>query len=255
MSKTAKLNYVTLLGFFLYFVILLAERIISVVQTFVNGINVFANGFTSFVYITIFISFGLFLVYLVSKCRQEMKYLFRPSNELENINFRNLIIASGLILLSGMVHSEYTISGVQFASYGILIVGMLIYVINYFNSYEDKALAILSFIYIVCFSMAIPVVYQSKLDTHLAIHLIEGFGAYLLVASFTCMFIMLFSKNLKGMLSPIFIVLALAFDIPIIALEWSGSPNMFVMIFVITSSVIYLATQGYRCVKANKSNK
>lgn len=255
MSKIARLNYATLIGFFLYFIILIVERVLSVVQTFIHGVNILSNGFTMFVYLTIFASFAFFLIYLVTKCRKEMKYLFKPSNELENIDFRNLIIASGLILLSGMVHSEYTISGIQFAAYGVLIVGMIIYVINYLDSYKDQGLAIISLLYLICFSMAIPVSYPSTLQWHAAVHIVEGIGSYFLVAAFTCMFLMLFSKNIKGLLSPLFLALALAIDIPVIALEWQGNPNMFVMIFLIVSTVMYIVALGYQCVKAAKAKK
>lgn len=44
------------LSFFLYFIILIAERSISLILSFSKGINIFLNGFYTYTYILVFVS-------------------------------------------------------------------------------------------------------------------------------------------------------------------------------------------------------
>ena len=67
-----------------------------------------------------------------------------------------------MILISGMVHTEYTIPGIQFASYGALIVAMVLKTIEKTGDGGDNIFMWYSLIYSVMFSMAIPVVYKSS---------------------------------------------------------------------------------------------
>ena len=159
MKKSKKiLNYLINLSFHLYFLILIVERLISVILSFVNGINIFSGLFSTYTYMFVFVSIGAWLIYLLLKCRESIKAIFVPN---ENLPYKDLCIASGIILLSGMVHTEYTISIVQFISYGILILGILLKVI--LNNTANKAMKWLSFAYLVAFSMAIPVMYHSNI--------------------------------------------------------------------------------------------
>ena len=121
MKKTLK--YLINLSFILYFLILLTERTISVVLSFVNGINITNDLFNSYTYLLVFASLGAWLLYTLLRCLNSFKALFKSDVE---IPFKDLCIASGIILLSGMVHTEYTISIIQFVAYGILIVGILL---------------------------------------------------------------------------------------------------------------------------------
>lgn len=239
--KNIKLNYIILLSFFLYFILLFTERTISIILSFINNTNIFNNGFNAFVYITVFISLIGFIIYLLIYCRNYFSQLFKI-NKNKDVNFNKLIIASTIILLSGMVHTEYTNSILQFVSYGILIIGILLYLINNLEKYSNKLLAWFTFVYLVCFSMAIPVTYKSMLDNSVAIHIIEGISTYLLVAIFGLMFYLFFNFKLDKLLNPLIIIVTAILDSLIIGLEWKGNPNIFVMIFLIASCAIYIAS-------------
>ena len=95
------LNYVINLSFFLYFIILIAERTLSVVFSVVNNVKLYGNGYNAFTYSTIFASVLIWFIFLLIKCRPGIVALFRPKDE-ELINclpFFELSIASGILLL------------------------------------------------------------------------------------------------------------------------------------------------------------
>lgn len=237
MSKANKImTYFINLCFFLYFVILITERSMSVILSFTKGINIFSDAFHGFTYMLVFLSIGAFLIYLIIKCRDAMKALFVEGVE---INFMHLCIASGILLLSGMVHTEYTTPVIQFVSYGILIVGILLKVILSHKESKNKPVLWLSFVYLVCFSMAIPVMYQSMIELHTLFHIIEGVAVFALVGAFTYLFILIFKgENNLFKLWPI--IVAVALDAALIILRWNEEINWFVLIFIFLSLVMFI---------------
>ncbi len=244
-NKGKNLRYFINLCFFLYFVLLIAERTISVVLSLSDNINLYGNAFDGYVYSLLFLSVIGFLVLLIVKCRPNIKAIFKPS---DNLHFDWLCIAGGVLLLSGMVHTHYTISGLQFASYGVWILGILLKVISIHSKNENKALLWLSFAYLVAFSMAIPVMYHSAIEAHLFFHVLEAIGSIALVAGFTYLLLRLFNDN--GDLFPLWpIILAIVIDVPLIVLRWNEEINFFVLIFIALSTALYIVGFAYKMKK------
>lgn len=238
MGKTKRvIAYIINLTFFLYFLLLLIERVVSVSLSFANGINIFKDAFTGYVYLMVFISIFTWLVYLIIRCRPAFKALFVINDEtLSVIPFKDLCIASGILLLSGMVHTEYTISILQFVSYGVLIIGILHRVILMPNK---GVLKWLSFIYLVCFSMAIPVMYRSYIEYSILFHITEAVASISLVTLFTFMMILLFhNEDNLFMLIPVIVMTIL--DTILIVLRWKEEINWFVLIFMVLSIVMFI---------------
>ena len=244
-SNSKTLTYFINLCFFLYFVLLIAERSISVALTLSNNINLYGTAFDGYVYSLVFLSVVGFLVLLVLKCRSNIKAVFKPSGDLR---FDWLCIAGGVLLLSGMVHTHYTIPGLQFASYGIWILGILLKVISIHHKTENKVLLWLSFAYLVAFSMAIPVMYQSMIEAHVFFHILETIGSIALVGAFTYLLLRLFNDN--GDLFPLWpIILAIVVDVPLIVLRWNEEINFFVLIFIVLSAALYIVGFAYKTKK------
>ncbi len=244
-NKSKTLIYFINLCFFLYFVLLIVERSISVILSLTNNINLYGNAFDGYVYSLVFLSFIGFLALLILKCRTNIKALFKLSDDLR---FDWLCIAGGVLLLSGMVHTHYTISGLQFASYGIWILGILLKVISIHHKTENKVLLWLSFAYLVAFSMAIPVMYQSMIEAHVFFHILEAVGSIALVAAFTYLLLRLFNDN--GDLFPLWpIILAIVIDVPLIVLRWNEEINFFVLIFIALSTALYIVGFAYKTKK------
>ena len=234
-KKNKLINFLTT-SFLFYYLILIAERTISVVQSIVNGVDLFGTPFNIFTYLLVFLSIAGWLVFLLVKCRDNIKALFKPS---ENVNFKPLCIASGILLLSGMVHTEYTIPVMQFVAYGILIIGILLKVIENSKTSENKPLLWLSFVYLVAFSMAIPVMYHSNIEHYKLFHVIEGISVFTLVGLFTYLLVKIFDgSNDLFMVVPI--VAAIILDVPLIILRWNEEVNVFVLIFISLSTLLYV---------------
>ena len=235
------LNYVINLSFFLYFIILIAERILSVVLSLTHNINIYGNGYYAFTYTTVFASILFWLLFLIVKCRPAVVALFKPKEE-EVINclpFFELCIASGILLLSGMVHTEYTISGIQFSAYGILIVGILLRTIIKQATSKNKLILWLSFAYLVCFSMAVPVMYPSVMQTYKDFHAFEGGTSYILVGVFTYL-MAIFFKEEENLFIIWPVVVMLILDTILIVWRWKEEINFFVLIFASLSLIMFV---------------
>lgn len=234
--------------FFLYCFVLLAERTISVVQSIVNGVDLFGTPFNIFTYLLVFLSIAGWLVFLLVKCRDNIKALFRPN---EDVNFKPLCIASGILLLSGMVHTEYTIPAMQFVAYGILIIGILLKVIENSKTSENKPLLWLSFVYLVAFSMAIPVMYHSNIEHYKLFHVIGGISVFALVGLFTFLLLEIFNGN-NDLFMVLPIVVAIALDVPLIILRWNEEVNVFVLIFISLSTLLYVVGMIVKFIQKRK---
>lgn len=250
MTKANKINYVINLMFFLYFIVLFIERVISLSLTFINKIDIFNNFFSISVYFSIFLSLIGFLIYLAIKCRKNIKALFSLNNDA--LSFNDLIIAGGILLISGMVHSEYTISIVQFISYGFYILAIVLKVISFQNEVKNKSILYLSLIYLVSYSMAIPVTYQTFLNYNDLYHVISLITSYLLVGIFTYMTYKLFNKE-ENLFRYIYIIPAVILDTFLIAFRWKEEINVFVLIFICLSVLLFISGRIILYIKKEKN--
>ncbi|MCR5079704.1 MAG: hypothetical protein K6B65_07300 [Bacilli bacterium] len=250
-NKTKTLNYLINLSFFLYFLVLLTERILSVVLSIVNGINLYDTGFHAFVYTTTFVSIGIFFLFLISRCGENIKALFKMKNE---PRYRDLIIAAGILLVSGMVHTEYTISYLQFVSYAFWIAGIVLEVVLHMSYSNDRPLSWLSLAYVIAFSMAIPVMYQSNIEQRVAFHILEALSTLSLVMTFTYLVRRIFKgRDDAFLLPPVLLVVVL--DVILIALRWNEEINYFVLVFVSITLLLFIAGTIYKIItRRNKDN-
>lgn len=246
MTKTNKINYVINIMFFLYFLVLIVERSISLSLTFINKIDIFNSFFSISVYFSIFLSLIGFLVYLVIKCRKNIKALFSLKND--DLSFNDLIIAGGILLISGMMHSEYTLSILQFIAYGFFIFAIVLKVISIQNEVKNNGILYLSLIYLVFYSMAIPVTYQTFLDYSNIYHVISLIASYSLVGIFTYMTYRLFN-NKENLFSYLYIIPAIVLDVFLIAFRWKEKVNVFVLIFISLSVVLFIIGQIITLIK------
>lgn len=240
MKKDNKIKYAMNILFFLYFVILIAERGMSIILSFIKGVKIIGHGFNFFAYFSIILSIISFILFIIFKCNKELKALFIVNDEsIENINFYSLLKAAGLILISGMVHSEFTTSIMQFVSYGFLIVAFILQAILNQKECKNKCLLWLSTFYLISYSMAIPVIYPSLIDLHIIFHVIEGFSSFLLLGIFVHMTIVFF-KNQDSIFMYSFIIPCLVLDSVLIFMRWNEEINLFLLIFVSLSVVLFV---------------
>ncbi len=252
MKKENKIKYFMNLCFFLYFVILISERTVSVVKSIKYGVD-FLDGFDIFVYLTILLSFGGFLVYTVLKNRPAISALFTPNDTaIEKIDFTCLVKAGGILLLSGMVHSEFTAAPVQFASYGFFIVAIVLQAVLLQKEAESKSLLWLSVAYIVAFSMAIPVTYRSTLDYAILFHVIEGVVTYTLVLAFTILTLKIFNKKTDLFDLPLFLTALI--PAAFVAIR-ANEINYFVLVSAAIALVLFIVASIIRRSKLKNNEK
>ena len=239
MTNKEKIYYTINLSFYLYFLILIGERLYSFIFSLINQIEIFNNGFTAYVYITIILSFVGFFIYMILKNKASFLSIFNPKKYLDKVDFVHLSIASGIILLSGMVHSEYTVSVVQFISYGILIGGIILKGIIDKDLFKNKTNLILSLIYLICFSMAIPVSYPTSLSNPTFFYIVEALATYSLVGLFTYL-LCLFFKNKDNLFKLLPLLVMTVLDALIIGINFSIEINYFVLIFASLSLIMFV---------------
>lgn len=228
------LNFATNIFVILYFLILAAERTQSLVRAgskkllFTDGIHNYMAGLCLFSFLGTAVLWMAKAIYMSRLTQGEVTH----SGDVANYAALQLILlcaAVGCMLLSGMVHTEYSIPGIQFGAYGALILAMLLRVIVQQDILTSgrRALALL---YVVAFSMAIPVVYPSEVKYRLTFHITESIVSFVMVVLFSVMLYALFAGQYAVIFHPAFIVTALIGDILVLALRWQEKINWFVLI-------------------------
>lgn len=226
--------------FFMYFVVLYAERLQSLIRSLKDrSVNIYGSAFNGFVYTVSAVSMIAAAVLLIGWNRDFFAGLFGRSAEVySRINYARLSIAAGVLLFSGMVHTEHTIPVVQFVSYGALIVAMALRIVTAHGG-DNTFMRWFSFAYLTAFSMAIPVMYHSQIKAASAFHIIEAVVMAALVISFTFMMRQLFMGNGADLFYIAPIVIAAVGDAVVVAMRWKEKVNTFVLIFIVAAVLMY----------------
>lgn len=156
----------------------------------------------------------------------------------ENL-FPNLAVASGLLLPGGMVHTEGSIPVMQFTSYGMILISMAIHTAVSVKKHGEPLMRWLSFAYIVAFSMAIPVVYHTRIalaNIFIPLEIIVSAG---MVVMFTVMLRRFYKENGECRFFPGWFAFAAAGDAAVLALRWQEEINFFVLIFISVTAVLW----------------
>lgn len=227
------------IGFALYFVILAGERIQSLVragknkQICMDGLHQYMAVLCCFSFVSTIILLVIFALNCISN---------PPGAAIGGMsNFQLIILcaAVGTFLLSGMVHTEYSIPGIQFAAYGVLIAGMVLWMIMQ-KDILDLGSRIVTISYIVAFSMSIPVVYPSKIEKKNLFHMIESIVSFVLVAVFAILLYGLLAGTYEWLFNPVFLILAIAGDIPVLLLRRKEEMNWFVLVALSITIVLWI---------------
>ena len=223
--------------FLIYFVVLFIERAQSLYRSFsLTRKEMFSSSFDIYVNVVTMISLLSFLVLI---CFFNKDFWASLVSKEAKVNYSMLTLTAGVILISGMVHSEYTIPGIQFASYGALIMAMVLKTIEKTGGGGDDTLIWYSLIYSVMFSMAIPVVYKSSIDKAALFHTVEAVVSLALVVAFTYMLNRVFLTKADDLMSLVPFLIMLIGDILVLALRWKESVNSFVLIFASISTLMF----------------
>lgn len=237
-KKSFVYNILQCVFFMLYFVVLTAERIISLVSAFGSPFSNMIALDRYMVVLTVLSLVGGWL-YLVVFGRK--LFDFRTLKK-EN-DFLQPCIASGILLLGGMVHTIGTIPPIQFVAYGCLLIAMMLHTVRGVGLNGNGVLCWISFAYITAFSMAIPVVYTTKCIPNTCtlcsiFYPLESIASVLLVALFTYMLVHFYKNNGLLTFCPWNWIIAGVLDAAVLALRWHDEINFFVLIFITLTVII-----------------
>ena len=222
--------------YLLYFVILFAERLQSLVRSFADpAYKVFGAPFDCYVNILSILSLAATVVLLAGFNGSFWASLFGKANA----DYGILTVTAGVILISGMVHTEYTVAPVQFGAYGMLIVAMVLQTVISSSGSGNAFHLWYSLIYLTVFSMAIPVVYRSEIKKAAVFHIIEAVVSVVLVIAFTYMLYLMFTGSGSNLLLWVPIITAVIGDAVVLAMRWRESVNTFVLIFAVASVILF----------------
>lgn len=221
--------------FLLYFVILFGERTQSLFRTITQN-GLFSSVFNGFVNLTATLSLCATVLMLLIRCRSFWKSLVSTVEA----DYCPLTVTSGVILVSGMLHTEFTIPAIQFAAYGMLIIAMILRTVQLASNENNRFSVWYSLAYLTAFSMAIPVVYHSEIANAALFHIIESIVMLLLVLSFTLMLQRLFLGKGENLLLWVPFVVMVIGDAVVLWMRWNEEINSFVLIFAALSAVLFI---------------
>lgn len=224
--------------FLLYFAILFAERAQSLIRAATDpAIKLYGSGFDGYVNTLTMVSLLATLVLLLFCNSSFWHSLFDPS---VLPDYTMLTLTAGVLLFSGMVHTEHTVAPIQFVSYGMLIVAMVLKTVLETPKADHPFTLWYSLVYLTVFSMAIPVMYRSQITRATLFHVVEAVTAILLVCCFTLLLRRMFTGQGQDLLLWVPMVIAAVGDAVILALRWKEQVNWFVLIFIVLSAVLFV---------------
>lgn len=231
-AKILALNKPKFIFFALYFIMLTIERIISLCACIGSGFE----GYTALdVYMTVLTVASILGAYIL------VGLTLSSSKKKPKEFFGRLSIAAGVLLLGGMVHTNGSIPPIQFASYGMILISMAIHTVQQIKFSRNTDIKWLSFAYIVSFSMSIPVVYHTNIALAYVFIPIEVITSAGLVVLFTVMLKRFFDGNGEYSFPLAPYLAALIGDFTVIIMRWHEEINLFVLIFISVTTVLWFA--------------
>lgn len=232
-KTNSKFGLVKFIFLALYFVILTTERIISLAVCFTGDFS----GYDALDYYMITLTAVSIICAFAFAAVQCVKYHKQHKEKL----FGGLALAAGILLLGGMVHTDGTIPGIQFTSYGMILISMAAHTLQSVKEQHGAGVKWLSFAYTVAYSMSIPVVYHTDISLAYLFIPLEIIVSAGMVILFTIMLKRFYDRDGENRFSPLPFLAALIGDILVLALRWQEEINMFVLIFISVTTLLWIA--------------
>lgn len=226
----------------LYFAVLTVERAISLFVCFTGDFS----AYDALDYYMMTLTAASIVCAFAFAAVQCVKY--RGDDRL----FGRLAIAAGILLLGGMVHTEGTIPGIQFASYGMILVSMAAHTVQSVKERGGAGAKWLMFAYTVAYSMSIPVVYHTEISLAYLFVPLEIIVSAGMVVLFTIMLKRFYDSGGENGFSLFPFLAALVGDSLVLALRWQEEINAFVLIFICVTAALWTAGKIV-CSRKNKT--
>lgn len=258
MKKTLLMNKMEIIGYLGYFIILFVERTLALILSVNQGedYSLVSRNFLPYItYSFTALSVLLSLIFLPKILIIFFKYLF-SKEELDFVpHYKYITVTSIVILLGGMMHTGFTLSPLQFVGYGFLIISFLIRTIKQIKQGDNKFECLISLIYLIFFSMTIPVCYITYLEgiQMVLFYVVEFVTTLTLLVVFGKMMYRFLDKG-KEIFSISYFIIMLVLCSFTIGLKWIDEINVFVLMFVILSAITYITNAIYCLNRKKKDN-
>lgn len=232
-------------GLAIYFAVLFAERTVAIVLPFVKEDYDLASllNFTDFYAMTVTAVSLLTTVMLlaVAAVVHFRSRIVRESVRAGNTDLRLLLYAAGTLLVGGMVHTPFTFLIVQFVAYGSLLISMLLRTVRggVTTDRKEPFRRTVSYVYLTCLSMAIPVVYP-VITTTFAFVPLEIVTSLFGVWIFTVLLERFYASGGFVVFGLPTVLILGACDVAILALRWNETVNWFLLIFSALTVALWL---------------
>lgn len=230
-----------------YFAILTAERAISLAACFMGDLQKLDQLDYYMIMLTIFAIFGSY-IFAVIRCTDVVK------NHKRKGIFSELSVSAGILLLGGMVHTVGSIPAMQFTAYGMILISMALHTAQNVKKSKNADRKWLSFAYTVSYSMAIPVVYHTNISLANLFIPVECVVSAVMTAMFTIMLTRFYHGNGESNFSLLPFLIALFGDFFVLYLRWEEEVNVFVLIFLCVTTVLWFAG-NVMCIKKKETGK
>lgn len=237
------LNRLVSIGFIGYTLILLVERIVALILSVQNGGEyalVSNNVMPTIYYAIVVLSITVGAVLLAEPIFKMTVQLFKPENY--EFNWKEVILGSMILLVSGMMHTGFTLSWLQFIAYGFLIGAMICVTIDSCKRNKNNYNSIVSVIFLTLFSMAIPVAYTSVNEaTQVPFYVFTLLAVFAEIPLFGFMLYEFMNKGeIRFDYSPVIAMFALSGSVVLLNFTAVSNFNWFVAIFVVLTVACYL---------------
>lgn len=246
-KKASTADYLIYLFYVLYILILFAERTTGLVKGLVDPVYAFyrTEDYVQW-YTHILTAVGLIVCLVTSVTVNRYVYAFlftRSTAYRQKTDYGMMSVSAAAVLLGGMTHTNFTLLWLQFVSYGALLISMLIRTVSaarLFRPDVTKGRLAVSYAYIVCLSMAIPVVYSTQITAWKVFVPLEIVTALLLVFVFCYKLAGFYESGGLvnfGIPSTVF---AAAADIALFVLRFNETANYFLIVFLALTVVLFI---------------
>lgn len=241
MCMNRKSQRVTYWFIFLYFAILFTERTLSIVFSLrEHGFALFSTWFGIYTYGLVIVALVISCIVLLTFNWSMLRAMFSRNEKVYDlVNARSYSVLVGIILAAGMIHTEYTLVWLQFIAYGILIIGLIIATVNNLKHDKTDTLRWISLFYLIAYSMAIPVVYETKLPNAMAFHIVEAAASLIMTGIFSFFAYKVFAGKAGNLLyvEPLHISMFLV--IAVLWMRWPEERNYFLLVSMGVAIVLW----------------
>ena len=256
MKKNLMMNKMEIIGYLGYFIILFVERTLALILSINHGedYSLASRNVLPFItYSFTFISVLLSLIFLPKILIIFFKNLFSKEELDFAPHYKYITVTSIVVLLGGMMHTGFTLGLLQFVGYGFLIISFLIRTIKKIKEGNGRFECIIELIYLIFFSMTIPVCYITYLNgiQMVLFYIVEFITTLTLLFIFGKMMYSFFNNG-EEVFSIIYFIVMLVLCSLTIGLKWIDEINVFVLMFVILSAIAYIINATYCLIRKKK---